>query len=234
MFDRPFVFGAPPLGLGEVMGSNIPIDLSGQRFGRLVALTRTTQKCGALNLTAWHCKCDCGNEKIIGTNSLRQGRSTSCGCYRNERVSAAKKTHGARGMPEYIVWKGMRARCLRKQNKSYANYGGRGITICERWSSFENFISDMGKRPAGTSLDRIDNNGNYEPGNCRWGTRLEQARNRRNVKPIEFGGETLFISEWAEKIGIDYSSMLERLGKWPLERALTSKKMKNACAFAGE
>lgn len=174
-------------------------DLTNVRIGRLVAISpvRTTLASGR-KVYSWVCKCDCGNEITALTSNLtRPNHTTSCGCYRWEAVTAANSTHGAtltRGgqkrWPEYSVWNEMRRRCHVETSGRYSYYGARGITVCDRWrfgedgkSGFECFISDMGRRPAkGLSIDRINNDGNYEPDNCRWATQSEQTRNRRKLK----------------------------------------------------
>lgn len=161
------------------------IDLTGSRFGRLVVLERDGSLRGE---AAWLCQCDCGRQKTTRGFSLRNGDTTSCGCVQRERTSAANKVHGRRqyvpGTPKtYASWVAMRRRCTEPGNNRYHMYGGRGITVCERWAnSFENFLADMGERPDGMTLDRIDVNGNYEQANCKWSTATEQARNRRTSK----------------------------------------------------
>ena len=157
------------------------IDLSGTRFGRLQAVAPAGRR-GSISL--WLCKCDCGSDKVTSLGSLRGGKAKSCGCLRKETLSARAVKHGAsrRGalLPEYRIWKGVRGRCLNARNPKYPIYGGRGITVCERWTDFTNFISDMGPRPSAQhSIDRINNDGNYEPSNCRWATAWQQARNQR-------------------------------------------------------
>jgi hypothetical protein len=146
-----------------------------------------------------------------------------------EKISESKRQHGHAGSrvsgedesPEYTTWRGMRERCDRPTHNLYHRYGGRGIRVCERWQSFENFVADMGPKPEGTSIDRIDNNGNYEPGNCRWATREEQARNNTRSRHLTFNGETLCLSDWAARIGVSRATLEGRLERgWPLEDAL--------------
>jgi hypothetical protein len=138
------------------------------------------------------CRCDCGNEATVRGASLARGNTRSCGCLRREATAAmgkARATHGHtvghKPTPTFNSWSSMRDRCNRVTGPNYANYGGRGITVCDRWvDSFENFLADMGERPVGTSLDRIDPFGNYEPGNCQWSTPTAQARNRRKTDEV--------------------------------------------------
>ena len=142
----------------------------------------------------------------------------------SSRMSTKKKyLNGEYRSPEYIVWASMKNRCLSESNPSYGHYGGRGIRVCERWLSFENFLSDMGRRPLGTSIDRIDNDGNYEPGNCRWATRLQQASNTSRITPITFGGITDSVLGWARRIGIAQKTLVRRIELgWTTAEALTT------------
>lgn len=154
----------------------------GDRFGRLTVIERGVGKFPGLH---WRCRCDCGREVVVAGRSMRTGNTTSCGCYCAERVSEANLTHGearrGRWTVEFQAWVKMIGRCTNATDKWYPSYGGRGITVCDRWrESYESFLADMGRRPSPDhSLDRIDNDGPYAPDNCRWATRSQQQRNKR-------------------------------------------------------
>lgn len=152
------------------------IDLTGMRFGRLEVIKRG-ENIG--RSAAFECRCDCGTMLTARAASLRNGDTASCGCYRAEKMAEKQRKHGHFGSRTYNSWASMLSRCRDKNKPAYARYGAIGITVCERWEKFENFLADMGERPEGCSIDRIDNDKGYEPGNCRWATPIQQRRNQR-------------------------------------------------------
>lgn len=155
-------------------------DAVGQKFGRLLVLALAERKNG---LARAHCRCDCGVERIFYVGNLRHGHSKSCGCVLKKIMADIQRTHGLAGTTEYRIWTGIKTRCYNPNTRAYPRYGGRGIVLCDRWMAFENFLADMGPRPSAKhSIDRIDGNGNYEPGNCRWATTVEQSRNRLSTR----------------------------------------------------
>lgn len=189
--------------------SNIK-DITGERFGRWTVISKAVP--GTKTQRArWLCRCECGAEKIVSAGGLVGRKSASCGCYRNEVTGATQWKHGQRKTRAHITWMLMRQRCSNPNNPGYANYGGRGIKVCDRWSDFSNFLSDMGPRPKGMYIDRIDNNGHYEPSNCRWVTKSENNGNRRNCVLIEHGGKTKTIAQWARDLGIHRDTIGSRL-----------------------
>lgn len=194
------------------------IDLTGQRFGRLIVIHRTTTT--SYGGIRWCCKCDCGQTRFVFGHALRHGQTQSCGCWNREKAT----THGMTNTPEFTVWEMMIQRCTNKNHTSYPDYGGRGIAICQRWlSSFQNFFDDMGQRPTPVhTLERTDNSRGYNPNNCRWATPLEQGANKRNNHHITFNDETLTLSQWARRCGISKSTILKRLQHgWSAERTLS-------------
>jgi hypothetical protein len=195
------------------------IDLTGRKFGRLVALEAIKG-----DRIKWRCLCDCGNVVIIDGGNLREGYTTSCGCFRSEVSGTRNKTHGLTDTPEYNVWMHIKARCLNPHNKSFSDYGGRDIKICDRWiESFDHFISDMGSRPSSKhTIERIDNSGDYSPENCRWATRHEQNQNKRNVVKYFYNGEEHTITEWAKIYNVNRDSLYDRVYRGiPFDKALT-------------
>lgn len=195
------------------------IDLAGQRFGRLLALSHSIEA----RRTFWLCRCDCGVTVRVGRQNLRSGATTSCGCWAAESTAARSTTHGLRRVPEYAVWAMMRQRCNNPNFPAYKHYGGRGITICERWHQFTDFYADMGSRPSPEhELDRINNDGPYSPENCRWTTSTVNRNNTRRNRWLEYDGERLTIAEWSRRTGISYGALTKRLRRgWSTERVLT-------------
>ncbi len=174
-------------------------------------------------------RCDCGNVVNVFKANASRGHTVSCGCYRKRVTSERSTTHGHKrgGMRTraYVAWMNMCSRCDNNRRPDYANYGGRGIRVCDRWrSSFENFLSDMGDPDAGMTLDRIDNERGYSPDNCRWATRAEQNLNKRSCVRYDLNGESLTLAEWSRKTGIGRVTMLKRIQAGvPLDVALTFK-----------
>lgn len=152
-------------------------DITGQYFGKLVAVG-VYARAANRGHTKWLCKCDCGKHSIVDLNCLRRGHTKSCGCLKKK----GNPTHGSRYTPTYRSWDGMVQRCTNVKNPAYKDYGGRGIKVYERWLVFENFLTDMGECPEGYSIERIDNNGCYEPKNCMWIPRNEQQKNQRRSR----------------------------------------------------
>lgn len=189
-------------------------------YGRLTVLGYAPRRGKKLYVI---CLCDCGVRKEVRKTSLTSGQTLSCGCW----VKEAATKHGKTNTEEFVIWGGMNARCFNPKYDSYQNYGGRGITVCARWRSpggFENFLKDMGLRPSAEhSLDRYPNNdGNYEPGNVRWATRLEQRRGSRNNNLLTFRGETQPRFVWAKRLGIKSATIYARLLRgWEVEKSLT-------------
>lgn len=201
------------------------IDITGQKFSRLTAIKRVgTNNDGR---PVWLFLCDCGNEHTVNSKDVRYGHSKSCGCYASDMLVKRNFKHGHTkhdnvSTPEFKAWLGMRKRVQDPTYHAYERYKARGIKICGRWSEFANFYEDMGKRPEDMTLERIDNNGNYEPSNCKWATRLEQTNNRENTIHITYKGETDTLSNWARKKDIGYMKLYKRIVRrgWDIDKAL--------------
>jgi hypothetical protein len=205
-------------------------DLSGQTFNYLTALTydRTRHR--------WRCQCVCGAEKLVFSTALLRGDTKSCGCKKGDIIAEKNIRHGhstgtrRTQSPEYASWAQAIQRCHNEKDGHFADYGGRGIKVCDRWrSSFESFLADMGPRPRGTTIDRVDVNGDYAPGNCRWATPKQQCRNKRTNHYITLRGERLCVSEWSERSGISAGTIVARLARgWDEERAITAPVRRSA------
>ncbi len=202
------------------MLNRVPSPEPGAIFGDLRVLIPDARlkpsKSGRRERGIWcHCR-RCGNTKVINLRNLIAFSYKTCGC------GKGNNKHGWAHHLLYKTWKDMKDRCSNPKNKRYSRYGGRGITYCKEWESLDQFIIDMGERPEGTSLDRIDNDGNYEPGNCRWATKDEQNNNRCNNIYLTFKNETLTIAQWAKKLNIKYATIRYRIENgWTVEKALT-------------
>ncbi len=205
------------------------VDITGKKFGRLTAISFTYKNKFCAHY--WEFKCKCGKIKILRKTDVIFGRINSCGCLKKELDKVRTKTHGMTHTRFYMIYAGIKDRCLRENNHAYNNYGGRGIKICDRWLKFENFKEDMYQSylehvkkygEVKTEIDRIDNNGNYELNNCKWSTLIEQANNTRQNRYVTYKGETLNISRWAEKLNIKYEVLYRRLNKnnWSLEKII--------------
>jgi hypothetical protein len=191
-------------------------DLTGQRFGKLQALEQLANELN--HRICWLCLCDCGRKKVIASNHLTSGKIISCGCIQ-KRVHWK---HGRHKEPEYRSWVAAKARCFNPKNQAYADYGGRGIKVCEEWrNNFIAFYREMGPCPEGMSLDRIDNNRGYEPGNCRWASKFYQVRNTRSTKMLTFNSKTQVVSDWSRELNIPVTTILGRLKRGlPIEHVL--------------
>lgn len=190
-------------------------ELIGERFGRLLVIAEFGRN--KFGDVVWICKCDCGKESKPTTNNLKRGTTKSCGCVAVENLVKRTTTHGCTNTPEYYTWQIMIDRCYNPKNKKYHRYGARGILVDERWlNSFECFLEDMGKRPESNkkreySIERKNNNGNYGPSNCYWGTQHDQHRNRSDNNWIEYNGEKLILQDWATKFKTHHANILRML-----------------------
>ena len=192
-------------------------DPTGRRYDRLFVVRRVTNQPSSGN-ARFLCKCDCGNETIVTGAALRAGHTRSCGCRFVD--FGGNHTHGGTGTTEHDIWRCMLQRCGSPRHKDYA---GRGISVCDRWQDFANFRDDMGPRPsADHSIERVENDGNYEPGNCRWATAKQQGRNKRNNILVEYSGRTMCLAEAAEIAGVNYKQAWYRHRRgYPLSQVLS-------------
>lgn len=183
-------------------------DIAGQRFGMLVTIALE----GIHGRSAhWTCACDCGNTTVVSGHCLRRGQTKSCGCIKSAKTAIRNTKHSMADTPEYDAWCKAKRRCFNPKDNRYSNYGARGITMCPEWvASFDSFFRHIGPRPAGAHLDRINNDGNYEPGNVRWATRTASMRNRQDTILVTHDGETLTLKEWSERTGIPYPTLFGR------------------------
>lgn len=202
----------------------------GQKFGRLTIVRELEPKvfpiCKA-RVRMFECTCDCGVTRINYLTTLTRGTTTSCGCFKRENAKIKYTTHG--NSSESWILNGIKQRCNNSNHPDYHRYGGRGISVCDRWMKYENFIQDMGRRPSmDYSVERIDNNGNYCPENCKWATKSEQSRNTRYNKIVSHEGKSQCIAQWAEDLEINYGTLQSRLWRgMETKKALTpfSKKL---------
>lgn len=203
------------------------IDLTGERYGRLTVLRRSSKNCtpNGTPRVYWECLCNCGNMATVSSNGLRCGRTKSCGCLYTERIQSANITHGGRKTRLYNIWSNMKQRCINPKGTMFEYYGGRGIAVCPDWlnsfSSFQNWALSSGYTDELT-LDRLDNDGDYCPENCHWIPMFEQAKNRRNIHNLTFNGKTMSVTEWGDVTGFGYHVIKDRLRHgWSVERTLT-------------
>ncbi len=191
-------------------------NILGHRFGKLTVIELVTSK-GTKN-HMWHCRCDCGGSAVVQGGALGSGLSNSCGCL---QIQVATK-HGMERTLTYNCWGQMKSRCLNPRHKSYPDYGGRGIGVCQRWLDFINFYADMGEKPEGASLDRIDNNSGYSPENCRWADAKTQGNNKRNNRMLTIGDRTQTLKQWSLESSISEYTIRSRIRMgWEPIKAIT-------------
>ena len=197
----------------------------GERYGRLIILKESIKKIrGRRTFT---CLCECGNKKDVIGDNLRMGTTKSCGCLQRELLSNRRETHKMTKTAEYNTLSRMKQRCFNKKHQDYKNYGERGITVCNSWLKFENFLEDMGKKKKGETIDRINNDGNYCKENCRWTDWETQANNRRGNVILEFEGNKLTIAEWSRKTGINRKVLEMRIrAGWSIRKSLETRTRK--------
>lgn len=201
----------------------------GQRFTRLTVLADLgVFGYGRHRATFWLVRCDCGQVRSCGASAVRRGHIRSCGCLQRDVITK----HAHSYTLTYRSWGSMLSRCRNPKYPSYARYGGRGIKVDVRWHTFTNFLSDMGEKPQGMSLDRIDNNGHYEPGNCRWATPRQQSNNTQTNRFFSHNGLTQTVSEWARQLGLNRSTLYSRIHKgYPSYLVLSSRSFTGRRSF---
>lgn len=204
-------------------------DLTGKKFNRLTAVKLAYLDKNNKNRAYWVFKCDCGNEKILSGALVKHGTQKSCGCLQKEAVQKSNKKHGEAGTKLYYVWTAMKQRCNNINNKEYKNYGGRGIKVCEEWEksngyiTFRNWALQHGYKNKLT-LDRIDNDGDYTPDNCRWITARENCNNKSNNHILMYKGQKHTLSEWEDIVGLNQRILWKRLKRgWSIEKTLTTR-----------
>lgn len=197
------------------------IDIQGKKFNRLFVVSLVKKE--NTKISYWECLCDCGKSIIVQSCHIRGGHTKSCGCLQKETVSEINKSHGISDSEIYSVWQNMKNRCNNENYHRFDRYGGRGIKVCKRWEeSFLEFHTDMGERPEGFTIERMDNDGDYEPGNCKWADNKEQCRNRSSNRIITFNGKTMCVADWAEEKRMNLSTIHSRIRMgWSIERTLT-------------
>jgi hypothetical protein len=201
------------------------IDLTGHTYGKLKCIERSANN--KHGKAQWLCQCQCGNDVVVLANSLRTGRQVSCGCHKRLNTSKRNRKHGMTGTKIYDCWKNMVRRCHSPSSTFYERYGGRGISVCERWrGSFENFIEDMGTPSEGFEIERVDNDLDYCKDNCKWANKTEQCNNRSSNILIEYLGEYKTLTQWQNDLGFDYETVRRRIRDygWTFENAITKPK----------
>ena len=196
------------------------IDLTDEQFGRLRVIKVVARN--KHNQLIWECECECGQMCLSLGFILRNGEKQSCGCLQRETIAAVNKSHGMAATPIYGIYRSMMQRCYDNNSHAYDHYGARGINVCEKWHTFEGFYEDMGGKPAGMSLERKDNAGDYCPENVVWATAKQQANNRRSNRILEHRGKSQTLTQWADEIGMKSQTLHARIFRygWPVEKAL--------------
>ena len=211
------------------MKPNITVS-PGQKYGRWTVLNRADDVITKdnRNIRHWLCRCECGTVRVVRESSLKSGKSSSCGCYHSEKMKSVaggiNLTHGQSSSRLYRIWRHMLNRCYYDNDIRFSSYGGRGIEVCSQWHSFEPFYewANQNGYKDGLSIDRIDVNGNYEPGKCRWSGNIEQANNKRSCRYYTYQGETLTIAEWAKRYNMNYKKLWKRLERgWSIDKSLS-------------